>query len=283
MRYFFDTEFIDDGTTIELISIGMVCEDGRELYLVSNEFDESRCDEWLRANVLNQLPPRDAYHSGSLWATSDAYSKACDAVLGPVWRSRAQIRDAIRDFVVDEGNGVKAEFIAYFASYDWVVLAQLFGKMIDLPKHFTWLVHDLRTWATDHGFTGKFKELLPDTGHHDALADARWNRDAYNVLSARFAAAVALVEVAEAIKPTSGPQFTRPPSGAENASDDATMEAYLKIQGEGLKATLDDNARAIAIADKLLADLNDRAGFTVDGEARQMIRPNWIKLITESL
>lgn len=283
MRYFFDTEFIDDGKTIELISIGMVCEDGRELYLVSNEFDESRCDEWLHKNVLNQLPPRDAMLIGSVSAVTETYNKAYAAALGPVWRSRAQIRDAIRDFVVDEGNGVKAEFIAYFASYDWVVLAQLFGKMIDLPKHFTWLVHDLRTWATDHGFTGKFKELLPDTGHHDALADARWNRDAYNVLTARFAAAVDLVKVAEAIKPHSGPVFARPPSGAENASDDATMEAYLKVQAEGLKATLDDNARAIAIADKLLADLNDRAGFAVGEDARQMIRPDWVKLITEAL
>ena len=31
MRYFYDTEFIEDGTTIELVSIGVVAEDGREL------------------------------------------------------------------------------------------------------------------------------------------------------------------------------------------------------------------------------------------------------------
>lgn len=30
MRYFYDTEFIEDGHTIELISIGVVAEDGRE-------------------------------------------------------------------------------------------------------------------------------------------------------------------------------------------------------------------------------------------------------------
>jgi hypothetical protein len=28
VRYFYDTEFLEDGKTIELISIGIVCEDG---------------------------------------------------------------------------------------------------------------------------------------------------------------------------------------------------------------------------------------------------------------
>lgn len=36
-RYFYDTEFIEDGKTIDLISIGVVCEDGREFYAESQE------------------------------------------------------------------------------------------------------------------------------------------------------------------------------------------------------------------------------------------------------
>lgn len=39
MKYFFDTEFIEDGRTIDLVSIGIVCEDGREYYAVSAEAD----------------------------------------------------------------------------------------------------------------------------------------------------------------------------------------------------------------------------------------------------
>ena len=34
MRIFYDTEFLEDGKTIDLISIGMVAEDGREYYAV---------------------------------------------------------------------------------------------------------------------------------------------------------------------------------------------------------------------------------------------------------
>ena len=37
MRYFLDTEFIEDGKTIDLLSIGIVAEDGRELYLQNVE------------------------------------------------------------------------------------------------------------------------------------------------------------------------------------------------------------------------------------------------------
>ena len=42
MRFFYDCEFIEDGTTIDLVSIGVVGEDGREFYAVSTEFDASR-------------------------------------------------------------------------------------------------------------------------------------------------------------------------------------------------------------------------------------------------
>src|SRR5690242_17783704 len=55
VRYFYDTEFIEDGNTIELVSIGVVAEDGREFYAVSTEFDPGRAGSWVRANVLDKL------------------------------------------------------------------------------------------------------------------------------------------------------------------------------------------------------------------------------------
>lgn len=58
MRFFYDCEFIEDGHTIELVSIGMVDESGREFYAVSTEFDASRAGQWVRQNVLPQLPDR---------------------------------------------------------------------------------------------------------------------------------------------------------------------------------------------------------------------------------
>ena len=61
---------IEDGRTIELISIGVVAEDGREYYAVSTEFDAGRAGPWVRTNVLPKLP----------------------SPASPVWRSRSRIR-----------------------------------------------------------------------------------------------------------------------------------------------------------------------------------------------
>src|SRR5262249_42772503 len=56
VRYFYDTEFIDNGRTIELISIGVAAEDGREYYAISTEFNPERAGSWVRRNVLPKLP-----------------------------------------------------------------------------------------------------------------------------------------------------------------------------------------------------------------------------------
>jgi 3' exoribonuclease, RNase T-like len=59
MKYFFDTEFIElaEEKTIDLISIGIVAEDGRTYYAISEEFDASAASNWVKENVLIKLPP----------------------------------------------------------------------------------------------------------------------------------------------------------------------------------------------------------------------------------
>ena len=56
MRFFYDTEFIDNGRTIELISIGVAAEDGREYYACSTEFPVEQAGRWVRTHVLPKLP-----------------------------------------------------------------------------------------------------------------------------------------------------------------------------------------------------------------------------------
>src|SRR5262249_59006709 len=55
-RYFYDCEFIEDGRTIDLVSIGVVDEYGREFYALSTEFDDRTAVPWVRRNVLHRLP-----------------------------------------------------------------------------------------------------------------------------------------------------------------------------------------------------------------------------------
>lgn len=146
MRYFYDTEFIEDGRTIELISIGVVAEDGREYYAVSTEFDPERAGSWVRANVLPKLPPPSSQ----------------------VWRSRRQIRADLEEFFrIDDTDGV--ELWAWIAAYDHVALCQLWGTMPELPRA---LPASPGSFASC-GRTGdpRLPPRPPDA--HDALVDAR--------------------------------------------------------------------------------------------------------------
>jgi hypothetical protein len=52
MKYWFDTEFLENGDSLDIISLAFVSEDGRELYLVNNECDYSRASSWVIENVL---------------------------------------------------------------------------------------------------------------------------------------------------------------------------------------------------------------------------------------
>lgn len=155
MRYFLDTEFDEDGKTIELISIAIVRQDGAVLYETSNEFSPSRCNEWVQANVLPKLPPSDT------------------------WISRGEIADRVRSFIADDP---KPEIWGYFADYDWVVLCQLFGRMVDLPKGFPMFCMDIKQWAKQLGVD--IKRAVPQSpGAHDASVDAHWNKAAHEYLS----------------------------------------------------------------------------------------------------
>jgi len=149
-QWFLDTEFDEDGKTIELISIGLCSNEGHEYYAVSREFDPLHCNEWVRRNVLNQLPP-----------TGD-----------PLWKSRAVIRDEI-SALVRSGRGTPI-FFADYASYDWVVLCQLFGKMIDLPPDWPMFCRDLRQLieSYDRLCEADLPEQPESTEHH-ALEDAK--------------------------------------------------------------------------------------------------------------
>jgi hypothetical protein len=148
VRYFYDCEFIEDGRTIELVSIGVVGEDGREFYAVSTGFDPDRAIDWVRRHVLDKLPPP----------------------ADPAWRAPERIRDDLLAFLTAPGEPI--ELWAWIAAYDHVVLAQLWGDMRALPRAIPRFTHELKQRWEDAG-----RPPLPPApaDQHDALADARHN------------------------------------------------------------------------------------------------------------
>lgn len=156
MRYFLDTEFNEDGRVIELISIALVAEDGREFYAVSSEFKPADCNEFVRNSVLPLLP----YVSE--------------------WETKQEIRDRLRSFIPYSLDPIP-EFWGYFCDYDWVVISQLFGAMVKLPETWPKFCRDLKQ---DMIRLGVGKDHLPkqEGAAHDALSDAQWIAKAHTAL-----------------------------------------------------------------------------------------------------
>jgi hypothetical protein len=200
MKYFIDTEFIEGFHKplfgkrrhfIDLISIGIIAEDGREYYAISTDFKEKDADGWVYANVICQLPPRPDSNPFQHYATR-------------YWKSDVQIAKDITNFVYSDNAPI--EFYGYYADYDWVLLCSLFGKMIDLPTGFPMYCIDLKQtldkkadlyviknlkepivssdWHKDYCL--KELKIHPNypiqTDEHNALSDARWNNKLYEFL-----------------------------------------------------------------------------------------------------
>jgi len=174
VKYFYDTEFHEDGRTIDFISIGIVAEDGREYYGVSNEFDTRRVakNNWLMENVMSSID-----HDKFVVVDFQGAPVVRDLyVTDPAAKSKSQIALEIEEFI---GQDVRPELWAWFGAYDHVCLAQLWGKMIDLPKNVPMYTNDLKTLVQLAGNPRLPKQ--PD-GLHNALEDARWNKVRYDML-----------------------------------------------------------------------------------------------------
>jgi hypothetical protein len=151
MRYWFDTEFDERSRNIDLISIGIVSEDGRRYYAVNADYDTSKANDWLKMHVLQQLNSSEA-------------------------KPALQIRREVLEFF----SPAPTEIWAYFGEYDWIVLRQLIGHMLDWPA----------SWPLSHMNLEQYRLMLnPDivlpqqsTNIHHALNDAVWTKDAWAYL-----------------------------------------------------------------------------------------------------
>lgn len=183
MKIFYDTEFLEDGERIHLISIGMVAEDGRELYAVNEDVTRDPLygrickHQWLMEHVVPHLPLNNGStgsqkRHGRL-STVSAYCGFFNLDMASnLVMPRRMIRNAVRDFILATPA---AELWAWYGAYDHVALCQLWGRMVDLPKGVPMWTNDLRQEVARFGL-GDDDIPTQETGQHDALADARHNK-----------------------------------------------------------------------------------------------------------
>ena len=209
MKYFFDTEFIEGFSKsffskkrhfIDLISIGIVDENDKKLYLVSNEYNYNDADTWVKDNVILPLYISMVHGDQRNYLTVQNFHK----VLGV---SNKEIAKQIKIFCDD----TDPKFYAYYADYDWVLFCSLFGTMMNLPKTFPMYCRDLKQMLDEsQEKRNQLKQYIDDSkgaldkheensmvfplqlqdhsyypkqeNEHSALDDANWNYELYKFL-----------------------------------------------------------------------------------------------------
>ena len=191
MKYFYDTEFLEDGKTIDLISIGIVSEEGHEYYAVSSDLpiERIRKNDWLLRNVMTSLPVNEpqtlkgyvenspGHHPRPSVSTLDVDRR--DSRVKPEWVIANEVRDFLLQDLVLASDEV--ELWADYSDYDHVVLCQLWGRMIALPKGLPMYTNDLQQRLRDLGGPRVPEQ---ESGHHNALDDARHVKAVFEYLKA---------------------------------------------------------------------------------------------------
>src|SRR6267378_708916 len=173
MNIYYDCEFNEDGNTIDLISIGLVRADGTSYYGISSEFDWYKAvgNAWLAEHVLPHLPLVKT-------AVTPFHTEMLLDYRHRDVKYKYQIALEVREFIRKTPDPI---LWAYYGAYDHVALAQLWGRMIDLPEGVPMYTNDIMQKLRTMGVS---KDMLPKqtANEHNALHDALHNKAMFEYL-----------------------------------------------------------------------------------------------------
>lgn len=171
MKIFLDTEFLNRGAgnPIDLISIGMVREDGEEFYAINVDAPLGAMvrDAWIRANVWPTLPLIPAAEVGATGVIDWDHEHPDIQYV----KKLENLREDTYQFLVAEGE---PELWGSFSGFDYVVLSQLSGTFSDHRPGVPMFINDIQQELNTY-HDGKLNRALPpreDVAHH-ALNDAK--------------------------------------------------------------------------------------------------------------
>lgn len=208
MKYFIDFEFIEGFHKplfgkrrhfIDMISAGIYCEDGRTYHALSNEYRWKDASLWVQEKVITPIYIQGVHGDArNRWGAKNFhkyYGKPNEKIAREIREFFGCWRD-IHFWRAPEG----IEVYGYYADYDWVLLCSLFGRMIDLPKGFPMYCRDIKQMVDEAYIHQEEKyphqsrleswlksikshpEYPINTQEHNAVADAKWNKDLYDFI-----------------------------------------------------------------------------------------------------
>lgn len=183
MKIFFDTEFTGLRKDTTLISMGLVSEDGKELYLEFTDYDKTQCDEWVNEHVL-----KNTIIKGN--------SNIIDIVLDET-NYRKGTKDELRQVLVEWLQQFDTvELISDVCHYDMVLFIDIFGTAFDLPDNICPVCYDINTdiakeydISIQEAFDKSREDILDELDRvvkgskHNSLYDAKVIKEIYDALN----------------------------------------------------------------------------------------------------
>ena len=169
---FFDTEFTSLNKDADLISVGIVTKDNKHFYAELNDFDASKCNSFVKSDVLPQLRFYNKIPN-KVFLKTDPFDYN---VLG----DKKLVKRSLLDWLSKLPKGEKI-FVGDVVMWDWVLLNDLLADYTDgtpqLPKDIHYIPTDIATIL-------RSKDMDPDVDRqqfcgkqlsklHNALEDAK--------------------------------------------------------------------------------------------------------------
>lgn len=163
-KYFYDIQFDQTKSDkIELISIGIVDQQGNQLYLINKDYDWSTASKWLKLNVYPYI------------------KDASDYIKVDIQTIKSKIIKFLKP-----GPSKDIKLYGYYSAYDHVCLCKLFGTMNQLPQYIPQYTIDLKQSMDYFNETIQSLNVINSIQQHNALSDAKFNLELYRALKKKY-------------------------------------------------------------------------------------------------
>lgn len=183
MKIFFDTEFTGLHKDTNLISIGLISENGKEFYAEISGIDDRDIDDnWLKENVLNHTVE---YGNGYVL---DIVDDENNYYVG----SKQDIASFLQEWLMQFDD---IELVSDVCHFDMVLFIDLFGSAFDVPMNICPACYDINqdiarlyNLSLKDAFDYSREKILEGhnvnvTGEkHNAMYDARVIKTLYEIL-----------------------------------------------------------------------------------------------------
>lgn len=130
MNIYFDTEFTGLYKNTELISIGLISEDGKEFYAEIKDIDKKVNDEWIKNNILkNTISFGDAQLTEIVLDEKDF-----------CYGTKEQVKECLQEWLSRFEN---INLISDVSHYDMVLFIDLFGNAFNIPNNVCPACYDI--------------------------------------------------------------------------------------------------------------------------------------------